>query len=227
MHPTLPQNMAPPAGDVISANELAPSPGRDAADLIERFGNAIGRSVARALLNSSPFDLHHIIAGDWTASSSVEVALRVPDGPASDDGLVGRLSPQVYKVAKLAADGALNKQIAAALGITEATVKVHIRTAFKVLGINRRTALLKAFAPVGSDAQKEPGALLSPREERCLEQAAKGLSNKEIGRALGIDETAVKIHMRGVLVKLEMSNRTQAARWYLARRTAQQSAMEG
>ena len=52
---------------------------------------------------------------------------------------------------------------------------------------------------------------LSPREREILRGIARGESNKEIARSLGIAETTVKIHVQHVLRKLEVSSRVQAA----------------
>ena len=52
---------------------------------------------------------------------------------------------------------------------------------------------------------------LSPREQDILRGIARGASNKEIGRDLGIAETTVKIHVQHVLRKLDVSSRVQAA----------------
>jgi len=54
-------------------------------------------------------------------------------------------------------------------------------------------------------------AQLSPREQEILRAIARGASNKEIGRELGIAETTVKIHVQHVLRKLDVSSRVQAA----------------
>ena len=51
---------------------------------------------------------------------------------------------------------------------------------------------------------------LSEREIEVLELMAKGLSNKEIGRALWIGETTVKTHVSHILRKLGAADRTQA-----------------
>lgn len=51
---------------------------------------------------------------------------------------------------------------------------------------------------------------LSDRELEVLRLMAKGLSNKEIGRALWIGETTVKTHVSHILRKLGQSDRTQA-----------------
>ncbi len=51
---------------------------------------------------------------------------------------------------------------------------------------------------------------LSPRELDVLRLVAKGLSNKEIGTALGLAEGTIKIHLTNILSKLGVSDRTQA-----------------
>ena len=51
---------------------------------------------------------------------------------------------------------------------------------------------------------------LSERELEVLQLMAKGLSNKEIGRALWIGETTVKTHVSHILRKLGQADRTQA-----------------
>jgi DNA-binding NarL/FixJ family response regulator len=52
---------------------------------------------------------------------------------------------------------------------------------------------------------------LSGREMQTLEQLCIGLSNKEIARNLDIQEVTVKLHVKNLLAKLRVSNRTQAA----------------
>ncbi len=59
--------------------------------------------------------------------------------------------------------------------------------------------------------EEEPASVLSPREEDVLREIARGLSNKEIARALDIAETTVKIHVQHILRKLGLSSRVQAA----------------
>ncbi|QFT63708.1 response regulator transcription factor [Roseivivax sp. THAF30] len=45
---------------------------------------------------------------------------------------------------------------------------------------------------------------------RCL---AKGYGNKEISRSVGIAEATTKVHVKAIMRKLGVSNRTQAAVW--------------
>lgn len=61
--------------------------------------------------------------------------------------------------------------------------------------------------PQSNDGLDDP---LSEREMEVLQLMAKGLSNKEIGRALWIGETTVKTHVSHILRKLDQSDRTQA-----------------
>ena len=62
-------------------------------------------------------------------------------------------------------------------------------------------------------AMAHPAAMLSPREQDILREIARGASNKEIARTLGIAETTVKIHVQHSLRKLDLSSRVQVAVW--------------
>ncbi len=52
---------------------------------------------------------------------------------------------------------------------------------------------------------------LSPREREALSQVSLGLTNKQIARNMGVQEVTVKLHVKNVLSKLGVHNRTQAA----------------
>ncbi|OLV15694.1 response regulator [Deinococcus marmoris] len=52
---------------------------------------------------------------------------------------------------------------------------------------------------------------LSPRELDTLRLLAKGLSNKQIARDLEISESTVKNHVKSLLSKMQVRNRTEAA----------------
>ena len=90
--------------------------------------------------------------------------------------------------------------------------------------------LVSAFRTQGNDAStaarpEEPAAdadpihSLSPRQREILTLIARGASNKEVARDLGIAEATVKIHVQHILRKLNLSSRVQAA-VYLAGRSS-------
>ena len=63
----------------------------------------------------------------------------------------------------------------------------------------------------GADREAHPVDSLTKREEDILRLVAKGLSNKEVGRELDLQEKTVKHYMTTILQKLQVRNRTEAA----------------
>lgn len=59
---------------------------------------------------------------------------------------------------------------------------------------------------------------LTNREIQVLRHVALGLSNREIGRSLGISIETVKEHVQNILRKIDVSDRTQAAVWAVRQR---------
>jgi len=54
---------------------------------------------------------------------------------------------------------------------------------------------------------------LSPREKSVLRCMIEGDSNKSIAQKIGIADATVKVHVKAILRKLQVQNRTQAAIW--------------
>jgi two-component system nitrate/nitrite response regulator NarL len=57
--------------------------------------------------------------------------------------------------------------------------------------------------------------VLSEREEEILKGVVRGHSNKMIARTCGVTDATIKVHMKSILRKIRVANRTQAAIWAL------------
>jgi NarL family two-component system response regulator LiaR len=77
------------------------------------------------------------------------------------------------------------------------------------------TKLLDEFAALSAATQwrESGGEDLSQRERDVLRFVAQGLSNKEIGAALSLSPHTIKAHLRSILDKLQLRNRTEVAAW--------------
>ncbi len=67
------------------------------------------------------------------------------------------------------------------------------------------------------DTEKTDEAELSPREAEVLQLVAQGAPNKEIADSLFISENTVKTHLRSIMEKLHLANRSQAAAYAIER----------
>jgi len=86
---------------------------------------------------------------------------------------------------------------------------VHVFPSMLVTGV---------LADESAPAAQEPGAAeesqrLSAREREILTLLVAGASNKTIGIRLHIEDSTVKVHLRRILKKIAVANRTQAAVW--------------
>jgi DNA-binding CsgD family transcriptional regulator len=54
---------------------------------------------------------------------------------------------------------------------------------------------------------------LTEREKQVLAMLARGDQNKQIARALGCSESTIKVHVKNLLNKIGVQNRTQAVVW--------------
>jgi two-component system nitrate/nitrite response regulator NarL len=72
----------------------------------------------------------------------------------------------------------------------------------------------------GGGAPPDVLASLTERERQILEHLARGESNKTIARALDISHDTVKLHVRHILAKLNLSSRVEAAVFAVEARAA-------
>jgi two-component system nitrate/nitrite response regulator NarL len=68
---------------------------------------------------------------------------------------------------------------------------------------------------------------LSSREAAILERIVKGDSNKHIARHFAIAEATVKTHVKAILHKIGVANRTQAAIWLMNSQEPRSSEIQG
>ena len=59
------------------------------------------------------------------------------------------------------------------------------------------------------------GHALTPREREIVDLISLGLSNKEVGRQLDLQEGTVKVHLHNIYTKIGIANRTALALWRL------------
>ena len=78
--------------------------------------------------------------------------------------------------------------------------------------ISRQLAgkILREFARQMSDEKKESPPTLSARENQVLALIAEGLSNRDVATRVNLSENTVKYHLKNILQKLHLRNRTQA-----------------
>ncbi|MDP9236801.1 MAG: LuxR C-terminal-related transcriptional regulator [Chloroflexota bacterium] len=118
------------------------------------------------------------------------------------------LTPREQEVIELLSTGLTNEEIARRLGISLDGVKYHVSGIFRRLRVkNRREA---ASLHLGTD-----GGVLTPREREVIELISTGLTNEEIARQLGISLEGVKYHVSGILRRLSVESRREAASLHL------------
>lgn len=110
------------------------------------------------------------------------------------------------------ASGFLPKNISpAALGLSLQLI---------TLGENLFTAPASLWRGQAANAERSPPdnvvavrQSLSRRQRQILEYLEAGLSNRAIAAKLDVAEATVKVHVRSLMLKINVDNRTQAALW--------------
>jgi RNA polymerase sigma factor (sigma-70 family) len=76
--------------------------------------------------------------------------------------------------------------------------------------ITRRVIDRMAQQPIPELADQAKLDQLTPREREILQFIARGLSNREIAAALGVEESTIRTHVKRILMKLNLRDRVQA-----------------
>lgn len=90
-----------------------------------------------------------------------------------------------------------------------------IKNAAKGNATPNESLLVKTKTRMRRTSSSEVESPLTNRESQVLRHVAMGLSNREIGKSLGISVETVKEHVQNILRKLDVNDRTQAAVWAL------------
>jgi DNA-binding NarL/FixJ family response regulator len=146
----------------------------------------------------------------------------VPDGTATQLSILERIAPGVPRM--LVSDRELPGQVLDAL-LTR--VRGYVPTSMPIAQTAHAIRLVAAgnvFLPDGflpahrSDPDETrpresdslaPSALFTPRQNEVLSLLCDGYSNKLIAYHLGMSEATVKVHVRAMMKKLKVTNRTQ------------------
>jgi DNA-binding NarL/FixJ family response regulator len=120
-------------------------------------------------------------------------------------------SPQARVIVLTSFEGDADIERALAAGargyIVKGTVREELLSAIRAVHSGRKyvhgAAADKLMEHLGSEK-------LSERELQVLEEMAAGKRNKEIGAALSIAEDTVKMHVKNILEKLQVNDRTEA-----------------
>ena len=75
------------------------------------------------------------------------------------------------------------------------------------------SATVRNLEPILVATEDATAPLLSPQEKVILRCLIEGDSNKYIARKIDITEATVKVHVKAILRKIRVQNRTQAAVW--------------
>jgi DNA-binding NarL/FixJ family response regulator len=156
---------------------------------------------------------------DECAPDVVLMDLRMPrmDGIAATRAIVAA-HPEARVVALTSYEG--DADIYRALDAGACGYLIKDMTAPEVVAAVRTAAAGKRVIPplvAGRLAEFTPRVDLTPREVEVLRLAAKGLRNRDIARVLGRTEETVKVHLKHIMAKLDVEDRTEAVTLALQR----------
>ena len=121
---------------------------------------------------------------------------------------------QVDKAIAAGASGFLPKSISpAALGLSLELITLgeNLFTAPAALWRHRPTR--SEPHPAANNGVELSKSALTHRQRQILEYLEAGLSNRAIAEKLDVAEATVKVHVRSLLLRINVDNRTQAALW--------------
>jgi DNA-binding CsgD family transcriptional regulator len=132
------------------------------ARVLTDYGAALrraGRRIAARDQLARALDLAHH-CGAWRIAAHARGELIAAGAKPRRDAITGRdaLTASELRVARLAAEGLTNREIAQALFITTRTAKVHLNRVYRKLNITRRGQLTVALTGLLDDSREQPSA---------------------------------------------------------------------
>jgi len=123
----------------------------------------------------------------------------------------------MVSIFSVGADGLISSDTAPDLFLQNLKELANGQRIFPEYMISQMTGQGQYFASRPQNAAQPLPRGLSEREVEILKLLALGESNKRIARRFDIAETTVKTHLKSILRKLRVNNRTQAAIWAMSK----------
>ena len=124
--------------------------------------------AARATLGQALGIFEHLGAPLWAAKARRELSKIATRAPA--DGL----TETERRIAALVTQGHTNREVAAAMFVTENTVQTHLRHIFQKLGVRSRTELAALLLAAPASTACQPRDACPRWHENCTELAGLG-----------------------------------------------------
>jgi len=153
-------------------------------------------------------DAHVVVIGDATDTRNVVAALEADASSFVDENLDAAALTKVLELV------ALGKPVVS-VDIVRKNNKTKPTAADEAAASNEGQQLPQVL-PNQNAARMPPH--LSSREAAILDGIVQGAPNKVIAHQLNITEATVKVHVKAILRKIRVTNRTQAAIWAMSRR---------
>lgn len=119
------------------------------------------------------------------------------------------LTPTQKIIARLAASGLRNREIAATLFVSQKTVESHVAAVLGALGTTNRVGIGRELS--GDEVDPVFGSKVTPRQREVAVLVARGLSNSAISRSLSISEKTVEKHVADLFERLQVRSRSALA----------------
>ena len=178
-------------------------------DEIEIVGEALSGERALEMLDEVQPEVILLDLG-LPQMSGIEVTRRVKETHKAIEILIFTIFDEEEKVTEAIVAGAAGYLLKGTPveKIVEGIKDVHAGGA--VIQPNLARALLRLIGSQAPTPQGPAATLLTERELEILQIIAKGLSNNEAAKVLGLSKATIRTHLEHIYEKLEVTNRVEA-----------------